>query len=339
MSNGLAFAPAVRHEAKARVAIIGPTGAGKTWTALEWATTLGDRVAVIDTENGSASLYSDQFTFDTAAWWPPYDATKLAAAVTHAAGAYDVVVIDSLSHFWQGEGGVLDVVEAAAERARGNNARSNSFAGWKTGSPVWRNLLDTLIFAPCHVIVTMRSKMDYVQTQVDGRTRIEKVGLAPVARNDVEFEFTVVGDMDQGHKMTITKSRCAPLADQTALANNTRKLAVVLKEWLSTAEPGQTGPPPAQPTDDVETTDDAPTKKMTAKAMAAFGQAGITDRDDRLKFTAAVIGRDIDSWNHCTKSEGVKVIDTIEKVNRGELVAAVQLDGTFDIRQKEEAVA
>lgn len=320
-TTGLAFAPAVRHEAKARAAIIGPTGSGKTWTALEWAAVLGDRVAVIDTENGSASLYSDRYTFDTATWRPPYSASKLTAAIGDAAASYDVVVIDSLTHFWQGEGGVLDVVDAAAQKARGNQ-----FAGWKDGSPVWRALLDSLIFAPCHVIVTMRSKMDYVQTQIDGRTKVEKVGMAPVARNDVEYEFTVVGDMDQSHKMTITKSRCAPLADQVALASQTKKLAVVLKEWLATAAPA-----PAAAETAADEPVDGPTRAMTQKVMAAFGEAGITDRDERLQFTAAAIGRPVDSWNHVTKDEGVRVIDAIENVNRGELAYRTALDGTIEL--------
>lgn len=234
MTN-LTFAPATRSEAKARVAIIGPTGAGKTWTALEWATVLAapnGKIAVIDTENGSASLYSDQYHFDTAYWAPPYSALKLAAAIGNAAANYDVVVIDSLTHFWQGAGGVLDVVDRAAEKARGN-----TYAGWKEGTPVWRALLDALVFAPCHIVVTMRSKMDYVQDKdSNGKTTITKVGMAPVARNDVEYEFTVVGDMDQTHRMTITKSRCDELADQSAQAHQTQKLAVILRDWLGSAD-------------------------------------------------------------------------------------------------------
>lgn len=321
--TGLTFTPAQRHEAKARVAIIGPTGAGKTWTALEWATVLGDRIAVIDTENGSASLYSDQYKFDTASWWPPYSASKLAASIAEVAATYDVVVIDSLTHFWQGEGGVLDVVDAAAQRNRGNQ-----FAGWKDGSPVWRALLDALIFAPCHIIVTMRSKMDYVQVQEGGRTKVEKVGMAPVARNDVEYEFTVVGDMDQSHKMAITKSRCAPLADQVAPANQAKKLAVILKDWLSSAA---AAPAETRPADPEQESTDGPTKAMTSKVMAAFGQAGITDRDTRLNFTATVIGHPVASWNNVTKAEGVKVIDTVEKVNAGRLTYTIVADGTVEL--------
>lgn len=231
----LDFTPATRSEHKARVALIGPTGAGKTWTALEWAETLADggKVGVIDTENGSAALYADRFKFDTAPWAPPYDAAKLAAAISKAGEAFDVLVVDSLTHFWQGDGGVLDVVEQEGARTR------NQFAGWKKGTPLWRGLLDALIFAPCHVIVTMRSKMDYVQTKdSDGRAKVEKLGMAPVARNDVEYEFTVVGEMDTTHRLAITKSRCSALADRSAAAHQSNKLAEEFATWLTSA-PGE----------------------------------------------------------------------------------------------------
>lgn len=275
----LNFTPAVRREAKARVAIIGPAGAGKTWTALQWATTLGERVAVIDTENGSASLYSDAFTFDTAPWFPPYDAAKLAAAIQSAAESYDVLVIDSLTHFWQGDGGVLDVVEREGARQRGNN-----FAGWKKGTPLWRGLLDALIFAPCHVIVTMRSKMDYVQTKdADGRARVEKMGMAPVARNDVEYEFTLVGEMDQAHTLTITKSRCHDLADKVAPAHQADRLVRVLADWLGSAD---TTEAPARP----------PVAEQPAPTPADILFANVkltkgTPMEDTLKALAAENGK------------------------------------------------
>jgi hypothetical protein len=315
----LNFAPAVRREALARVAIIGPTGAGKTWTALEWASTLGDRIGVIDTENGSASLYSDTYKFDTAPWGPPYDATRLAAAVQGAGEQFDVLVVDSLTHFWQGTGGVLDQVEKAAEKNRGNQ-----FAGWKVGTPIWRGLLDALIFAPCHIIVTMRSKMDYVQVQHDGRTKVEKIGMAPVARNDVEYEFTVVGELDQGHRLTITKSRCGPLADQVAAPHQAAKLATVLREWLATADhsPGPTPteyvperlPAAAQAEinrSELPTDPNAATEAQIKKMAVSFTQQGIKDRGDRIAFINLTIGREVESSRELTKAEAAKVIDAL----------------------------
>lgn len=116
---------ATRRQLKARVAFDGPSGSGKTWTSLEWATVLADggRILVIDTEHGSASLYSDVFTFEVITWAPPYDPGELADTIREAGAAgFDVIVVDSLSHFWEGEGGTLDIVDAAAQKARGTRS-------------------------------------------------------------------------------------------------------------------------------------------------------------------------------------------------------------------------
>lgn len=318
----LNFQPATRHEARARVAMIGPTGAGKTWTALEFARTLaGDTgtIGVIDTENASASLYSDQFQFMTAPWFPPYDATKLAAQINTAAKDFDVLVIDSLTHFWQGDGGVLDIVEQEGARNR------NQFAGWKKGTPIWRSLLDALIFAPCHVIVTMRSKMDYVQTKdSDGRARVEKMGMAPVARNDVEYEFTIVGELDQSHRLTITKSRCSALADQVAPAHQADRLAIVLRDWLSTADgAAPERPAPIIPDGDVS-------QAQLSKIGACLGDLKITDRAARLEIVNGCIDRVLTSSKQLTKDEASKVIEVLTErigAEKAERVDAMRAAG------------
>ncbi len=310
--SGLKFAPAARSEAKARVALLGPTGSGKTHTALEWATVLADggTVAVIDTENASASLYADEFEFVTAPWWPPYDAGKLAAEIKQAAAQFDVIVLDSLTHFWTGEGGVLDVVDREAQSSRSNNG----YMAWKKGTPIWRGLLDALIFAPCHVVVTMRSKMDYVLTEdSNGRKKPEKVGMAPQARNDVEYEFTVVAELDQGHILSVTKSRCGALADAVARPHQAGGLAKTLRDWLSSADADAavTRPteasPPAEPADP-NAVSDAQIKKM----IVSFKERGITDKAPRLKYIADTIGRIVASSKELTKAEASKVIDKLE---------------------------
>lgn len=303
----LTFQPATRHEAKARVAMIGPTGSGKTWTSLQFARILAGetgRIGLIDTENASASLYADVHDFQTAAWYPPYDAAKLAAAIHDAAKQFDVLVVDSLTHFWQGDGGVLDIVEQEGAKNRGNK-----FAGWAKGTPLWRSLLDALIFAPCHVIVTMRSKMDYVQTtDANGRAKVEKMGMAPVARNDVEYEFTIVGELDQSHRLTITKSRCSALADQVAAPHQSAKLAEVLVDWLSSATPDpapHVPPAPERPKGDV-------TDAQIRKLMACFGERNIKEKAARLAYIVAVVDRDIESSKELTRAEAAKVIDALE---------------------------
>jgi hypothetical protein len=305
----LNFTPAVRSEAKARVAILGPTGAGKTWTALEWATVLADggSIAAIDTENASASLYADQFQFVTAAWWPPYDATKLAAAIKDAAANHAVIVLDSLTHFWAGEGGVLDVVDRFAERDNGR--RPDTFAAWKKGSPIWRGLLDALIFAPCHVVVTMRSKMEHAIVESNGRKTVEKLGMAPQARNDVEYEFTVVGELDQQHRLTITKSRCSALADLVAAPHQAGQLATTLRDWLGTAVAQPVSGPPVTPAD-------PPTDNQRKRAQILAKELWGDNRTTRLGYWSGWAGRDITSFNDLTEVEAADVIDRMADLKR-----------------------
>lgn len=255
------FQPAVKSQIKARVALDGPTGSGKTWTALKWATVLAGpdgakrrddglaRISFVDTERRSASLYAPHFTFDVANFSPPYDVARLIETLNAAeAAGYAVCVIDSWSHFWEGEGGVLDEVDAAAKRSGGGN----SFAGWKHGTPLQRHMVDVILGLDMHVIVTMRSKMEYILTEYQGkdgktRSRPEKVGMAPVQRAGVEYEFQIVGDMDLDHRITVSKSRCDVLADRVVQPDRESEAAAEFLTWLDDGEP----PPPRAAEDEV----------------------------------------------------------------------------------------
>jgi hypothetical protein len=245
------FQPAVKSQIKARVALDGPTGSGKTWTALKWATVLagpdGDkrredglaRIALVDTERRSASLYAPHFTFDVVNVAPPYSVAQLLVTLRAAeAAGYPVCVLDSWSHFWEGEGGVLDEVDGARRRSNGDPT------GWQHGTPVQRNMVDTILGLDMHVIVTMRSKMEYVIEEYDDngrkRTRVEKLGLKPVQRAGVEYEFQVVGDMDLDHRITISKSRCDVLADKVVQPHRETEAAEQFLDWLNDGTP----PPP-----------------------------------------------------------------------------------------------
>ena len=240
------FQKAVKEKLKARVALEGPTGSGKTWTALEWATVLADGgpIAVIDTEHRSASYYADRFEFDTLHWPAPYQPNQLAKVIRDAGTDYAVLVVDSFTHFWNGEGGTLDMVDDYAQRNKGNQ-----FGGWKTATPAFRHLIDTILAAPCHVIVTMRSKMEHVQEKRGDKTIIRKVGMAPEMRNGIEYEFTVVGELDTDHHLAITKSRCDLIADKVAQPHRADELAKTFRGWLDTGLPPTSQPtPPPEPT-------------------------------------------------------------------------------------------
>lgn len=208
----LTFHKASKRQIKARIAIDGPSGSGKTYTALNAATALaaGGPIAVIDTERGSASLYSDTFNFDVLELESFSPQTYTEAIHAAERSGYAVIVIDSLSHAWDGEGGALDLADNAARRQK----TPNSFTAWKEVTPLHRRMVDAILGSPAHIIATMRSKMEYVQEKdANGKTTIRKIGLAPVQRAGIEYEFTLVGDMDLEHNLIVTKSRCPFLAD------------------------------------------------------------------------------------------------------------------------------
>lgn len=250
---------AVREQLYARVAVCGPTGSGKSWTALQWARILAGEdgpVGVVDTENRSAAYYAPKpgETPKRAHYYDPpyrfmhlavkpgdYDPRDLGKWIDAAAddlapngpnnptGKAGVLIIDSLSHYWEGEGGTLQIVDDAG--------RGNSYAGWKEGTPAQRYMVDKIIHAPFHVIVTMRSKMEYVLEDTINKqgkkvSSPRKVGMAPVQRAGIEYEFTVVADMDLEHAMTISKTRCDLLDGTVAHKGRSAEVAETFSEWL-----------------------------------------------------------------------------------------------------------
>ena len=235
------FKQAIKTESKLRMAIAGPSGSGKTYTALSVATALvpGGKVAVIDTEHGSAAKYADLFTFDTATAAPPYHPDGLIKLVAFAVSAgYDVIVVDSISHYWSGAGGILDIKEDAERRMR----NPNSYTAWKDVTPIHQRMVDTLVAVDAHVIVTMRSKQDYILVEKNGKQVPQKVGMAPVQRDGFEYEFDVMLDMDIENIGRVQKTRCPALAG-AAFNKPGGDLAGTLREWLTGAAPTAAPPP------------------------------------------------------------------------------------------------
>lgn len=235
------FKQAVKTESKLRMAIAGPSGSGKTYTALAVATALvpGGKVAVIDTEHGSAAKYADVFTFDTATAAPPYHPDGLIKLVGFAVNAgYDVIVVDSISHYWSGAGGVLDIKEDAERRMR----NPNSYTAWKDVTPIHQRMVDTLVGLNAHVIVTMRSKQEYILVEKNGKQVPQKVGMAPVQRDGFEYEFDVMLDMDIENIGRVQKTRC-PALTGAAFSKPGGDLAGTLREWLTGAAPTEAPPP------------------------------------------------------------------------------------------------
>ncbi len=235
------FQRATRTQKKLRMALHGPSGSGKTYTALEIAKGLcavpgagdeGAKIALIDTERGSASLYGDKFAFDVIEL-DYFSVDNYINAINEAAEAgYEVLVIDSLSHAWNGLGGVLDAV---------NNVKGNTFTeGWgKVGTPQQNRLMDAILKAPCHVIATLRVKTDYeVERDERGKSVPKKVGLAPIQRDGVEYEFDIVGSLNVENTLTVEKSRMIDLAGKI-ISRPDRKLGAHILAWLNSGEQPQ----------------------------------------------------------------------------------------------------
>lgn len=213
------FEQARRYKRKARIAIYGASGGGKTRTALEFASFIagveGKQVAYIDTEKGSATLYSPadpaaklkegEFNFIHCPADPPFDHTWLIDGIRQiaASGQFSVLVIDSLSHWWFGEGGLLDQKEALAK-----TPKYDSFSAWSEISKRYNALVEAIIDANIHMIVTMRSKQEYERKEdSNGRKTIERVGLAPVFRDDILYEVDLALLMNIGAICQVDKTR------------------------------------------------------------------------------------------------------------------------------------
>jgi hypothetical protein len=228
------FIPATKKQSRLRLALVGPSGSGKTYTALSIAEHLGERVAVVDTERGSASKYSHRFRFDVLELetFPP-DAYIRAIQDAEKAG-YDVLVLDSLSHAWAGKGGLLEFVDQTAKRSQSNN----SFAAWREATPKHNALIDAMLQSRVHLIVTMRSKVEYVVDRDPGTGKMapRKVGMQPVQREGLEYEFDVVGDLDQDNNLIISKTRCEALHGQLYHRAGA-EIAAILRGWLTDGVP------------------------------------------------------------------------------------------------------
>lgn len=223
------FKKATKEQSRLRLALIGPSGSGKTYTALTIATAFGGPIAVIDTERGSASKYADLFAFDTVNMETFAPQTYVEAIRAAAQAGYKVLVIDSLSHAWVGREGSLEQHDKAMARQRGGN----SFAAWREVTPHHNALVDAILQADLHIIGTMRAKTEYVQEKDErtGKTTVRKVGMAPVQRDGLEYEFDVVADMDADHTMIVSKSRCRELAD-AVIRKPGAEVAQTLAAWL-----------------------------------------------------------------------------------------------------------
>jgi hypothetical protein len=218
---------AERKKAKLRLGIAAPSGAGKTYSSLLLAFGLGGKVGLIDTEHGSGDLYAHLGDYDIIGIEAPYTVSKYLQAIkAFEQAGYSTIIIDSLSHAWAGDGGLLDKQGKIAD-----SGKANGFAAWRTITPEHNALVEAMLRSPCHIIATMRAKQEYVlETNDKGKQQPKKIGMAPVQREGMEYEFTVMLDVDMNHVASASKDRTSLFDGQFFKISETT--GKTLLEWL-----------------------------------------------------------------------------------------------------------
>ncbi|WDF47426.1 AAA family ATPase [Chryseobacterium sp. KACC 21268] len=218
-----------REKAKIKMALQGSAGSGKTYSSLLLAKGLtnGDlsKVAVIDTENGSADLYAHLGNYNVLPMIPPFTPENYIKAIDICGKAgMEVIIIDSISQAWDE---LLDFHSKLA---------GNSFTNWAKVTPRQKSFVEKILQVNAHVITTMRTKQDYVLNQKDGKFIPEKVGLKAVQRDGLDYEFTLVFDVDIKHFAVSSKDRTGLFMGKPEfiISENTGR---EILEWCNTGNP------------------------------------------------------------------------------------------------------
>lgn len=221
------FTKAERKKAKLRLGLTGASGSGKTYSALCVAKGLGGKIAVVDTEHGSASLYANDFEFDTLELTAPYSPERYIEAIESAEKAgYDVLVIDSITHEWNGKGGCLEINDNLATQ----HFRGNTRSAWSKTTPRHQSFIEKIISSKLHIIATMRSKTETVQANGN----VKKFGMKSEQRDGIEYEFTTILDINhESHCATASKDRTKLFTGIDPFQINP-EVGKAMMKWLNT---------------------------------------------------------------------------------------------------------
>ena len=222
---------AERFKAKLRLGLAGPSGAGKTMSALKLAKGLGGKICMIDTERGSGDLYANLYDYDIITLKPPYTPKYYTDAIKAAEEAgYDVIIIDSLTHAWADEGGLLDQAD------KKSNNGGNKYTVWAELTPQHRSLVNAMLNSSAHIVATVRSKQayemeEYTDARGNKKTKPVKLGMAPVQREGMEYEFTVFMDIEQNHCAHTSKDRTDMFKDEVFVIDESTGTRLI--DWLN----------------------------------------------------------------------------------------------------------
>lgn len=218
---------ATRSKAKIRLGLSAVSGGGKTYSAILIAKGLakGDlsKVAIIDTENGSADLYAHLGDYNVLTLKPPYTPERYVESIKTCEDAgMEVIIIDSITHEWNGKGGILEIHSSMT---------GNSFTNWSTLTPRHQKFIDAILTSSSHVITTVRRKQDYdLSKDSNGKTKVEKAGLKEETREGFEYELTANLELDIKHNATALKDRTMLFMDQPHFTPS-EETGRILLEW------------------------------------------------------------------------------------------------------------
>lgn len=238
MSNNITLRKAERKQAKLRIGLFGPSGAGKTMSALKLARgiTEWDKICIIDTENRSADLYSKLGDYNVINIDAPYLPEKYIAAIDAAVAAgMEVIILDSITHEWAGKGGILELVDELADKSK------NSFTVWGKLTPRHNAFIDAITSCPVDIICCGRSKQEYVLNQKEGKNGQmvnvpEKVGLKAVTREGFDYEMTVSFEIAINHYATTSKDRTGIFMDKPEFKIS-EETGAIIKAWNAEVAP------------------------------------------------------------------------------------------------------
>ena len=223
--------PAARQCAKLRLAITGPSGSGKTYSSLLIARGLVDKwekIVLIDTENGSGHLYAGLGPYSVLGLASPYTPERYIEAIQTAIKAgFEVIIIDSLSPEWAGDGGILDIQGKLAD----SKYRGNTWSAWREVTPKHNALIEAIQRSAAHMIATLRVKVEYLQSEENGKKKIQKIGTAPVQREGLEHEFDLVFDLTTDHLAYAAKDRTSLFDGQSLRLSE--EVGSSLRNWLN----------------------------------------------------------------------------------------------------------
>lgn len=278
-----------------RMCLCGPSKSGKTWNSLRIATAMierlsqtgsirrNGRICGMDSENDSMIDYSDEFDFD---YDNIYEPTPLGyMAKIQEMEHHEIGIVDSITHEWKA---VLDKKDRIVQ-----SNEKNQFTVWGKLTPEHDAFVNSIIHAPFHIICTARADMEYAMSTVDGKTQIEKLGLQPTQRKNIEYEFDIWGNIDSGHSISFAGTRCRYLSDRIFRPHEVSQIGIILADWVSA-------------TKDL----DSANSIIDADKIRELKELGAQLKTDWLK-TFQVLG--IGSFDSITETHYTKLKESFEK--------------------------